>query len=117
MSTPFANEIAFLNRKLFGTKVTWEARPALSQIITPALPDAEAKNIVSKLRERLGKKAVVEFQKMVTSSPSKLSGGTRIIIAVPILREIFGDEIDGWGGGGGRRYNPLSTRPGPRGGV
>lgn len=115
MSKPFANEIAFLNRKLFGTKVNWETRPALGQILTPVLPEAEAKNIVSKLRDALGKKAVLEFQKMVTSMASKLQGGSRVIITVSILREVFSDEIDGWGGGGGRGYNPLSTKPGPRG--
>lgn len=115
MSEQYQSEIAFLNRKLLTTKVKWAILPALSQIVSPPLPDAEAKNVVAKLKDALGKKAILEFHKMIFSAPSKLQGGTRVIVHVALLREIFGDEIDGGGGGGGRGYNPLSTRPTTRG--
>ena len=114
MSTPFEAEIRFLNRKLFMMNIKWEPLVAMSQIVTAAIPDEEARSIVNKLRETLIKKAGVQFPKMVFSMPSKLKGGTRVIIAVSLLRDFFSDEIDGWSGGGGRRYNPLSTRPGKR---
>lgn len=111
MSTQYQSEIAFLNRKLLTTKVSWTILPALSQIVSPPLSDSEVKNIIAKFKDALGKKAIIEFPKMIFSAPSKLQGGSRVIVNVPLLREIFASEIDGWSGGGGRRYNPLSTRP------
>lgn len=116
MSTPFQSEIAFLNRKLLTTKVKWEILPALSQIVSPPLPDDQAKNIVAKLKDAFGKKVILDFNKIVFSTPSKLRGGTRVIVIVPLLREHFAGEIDGWSGGGGRGYNPFSTRPTRSGG-
>jgi len=116
MSTQYAAEIAFLNRKLLTTKIKWEILPAVSQIVSPPLTDSETKSIISRLKDALGRKASAQFHKMVFSATSKLRGGTRVIILVPLLREIFANEIDPYGGGGGRGYNPLSTRP-TRGGI
>jgi hypothetical protein len=111
MSTTYQSEINFLNRKLLTTKVQWTILPALSQIVSPSLQELEAKNILAKLRDALARKAILEFNKMIFLAPSKLQGGTRVIVNVPLLREIFSDEIDGWSGGGGRKHRqrPLST--------
>ena len=59
----------------------------------------------------------VPFVQIMFVVPSKLSGGIRIAISVPKLRQAFSDEIDVASGGGGRGYNPLTTRPGMRGSV
>lgn len=115
MSTPYAAEIAFLNRRLFGTKIQWKPLPALTQIVSNPLPETDAKNLIGKLRDTIGKKALADFTKMVTSVYNKARGGTLVIISVKILREHYSQEIDGWSGGGGHGYNPLSTRPSPKG--
>ena len=117
MSDLYRAEIAFLNRRLLTTKINWQVLPAMSQIATPAMSEDKAKLLVSKLKDALLRKAKEKFHTMVFLASSKLQGGTRVIIAVPLLREFFSDEIDGWGGGGGRGYNPLSTRPTKPGGT
>jgi len=116
MSNAYENEKAFLNRKLVTKKIEWEIVPALSQLISPPLPENEIKEIISQFRDVLGKKAAVVFPKMVFSVNSKLRGGLRVVVAIGLLREFFGAEIDGGGGGGGRRLNPLQTNPRPGGG-
>lgn len=109
----FESEKAFLNRKLPTNNVNWEVLPALSQLISPPLAEQEAKNIVSQLKDALGKKCAIVFHKMVFSANSKLRGGMRVVVSVSLLREFFAGEIDGGGGGGGRGLNPLQTNPKP----
>lgn len=115
MST-FENEKAFLNRKLVTKTVNWEVLAAMSQLCSPALSEAEAKDIVSTLKDALGKSAALVFQKMIFSVNSKLKGGYRVIASVPLLREYFGDEIEAYSGGGGKGMTPMSTQPRPPGG-
>lgn len=111
----FEKEIAFLSRKLLNIKVTWKALPAVSQIISDAISNEKAKEIYSQLKNSIGKKAVLDFPKFIRIETSKSTGITRIVVMVHLLREYFASEIDGGGGGGGRGYNPLSTRPSPKG--
>lgn len=115
MSNNYASEIAFINRKLPNNKVKWETLAAKSEIISPPLSDAEAKSVVTSLKDALGKKALALFHKMVFTVSSKLRGGTRVVISITILREVFASEIDGDTGGGGKSYNPLSNQPRPPG--
>jgi len=112
-TSTYAAEIAFLNRKLPSANVKWEILAALSQIVSPPLAEGEAQNIVANYKKMLGNKMGIRFNKTIFTVASKLRGGMRIAISVSLLREFFGDEIDGdAGGGGGRGYNPLQTRPG-----
>jgi|GEM_PF-1779921 len=111
----YASEIAFINRKLPNNKVKWETLMAKSEIISPPLSDTEAKSIVTALKDALGKKALTTFHKMVFTVSSKLRGGTRVVISVTLLREVFANEIDGDTGGGGKSYNPLTNQPRPPG--
>lgn len=115
MSTNYASEIAFINRKLSNNKVKWEALAAKSEIISPSLSEMEAKNIISALKDALGKKSLAVFHKMIFTVSSKLRGGTRVVISINLLREIFANEIDGDIGGGGKGYNPLTNQPKPPG--
>lgn len=110
----YKSEIAFLNRKLPTAKIDWQARPALSQLISPLFPDKEARNFLEQYKQILGepaKRAHIPFIQIMNVVASKLSGGTRVTVVIPKLREAFGQEIDGASGGGGHGYNPLSTRP------
>lgn len=109
----YESEKAFLNRKLPTNNVNWEVLPALSQLISPPLAEPDAKNVVSQLKDALSKKCAIVFHQMVFSASSKLRGGTRVVVSVPLLREYFAGEIDGWTGGGGRGLNPLQTNPKP----
>lgn len=111
-------EKAFLSRKIVPATVAWEVIAPLEQISSPPLPDADASNIVSSLKEafRNNKSAMIEFHTKVLKMNSKLRGGMRVVISVPWLRQNFASEIEADVSGGGRGLNPLSTRPSPRGG-
>lgn len=111
----YAKEVTFLDRKLLASNVKWESREAVSQLMSPPMPPNEASNIISKLRDALAKKSGLDFPKMVQPVASKLSGGTRVVIAVNLLRQHFADEIDAASGGGGRGLNPMQSRPRPPG--
>ncbi len=115
MSINYASEIAFINRKLPNNKVKWETLIAKSEIISPPLSEVEAKTIVSALKDALSKKSLVVFHKMIFTVSSKLRGGTRVVISISILRDIFASEIDGDAGGGGKGYNPRTNQPKPPG--
>lgn len=112
----FTAEKSFLNRKLPTQKVEWGILPALSQIASPPMAEPDARGIIKQLKDALGQKSGTEFHQMVFTAISKLRGGLRIIISVPLLRKYFSSEIEGDISGGGRGLNPLSTRPSPRGG-
>ncbi len=114
-SNNYASEIAFINRKIPNSKVQWETLPAKSELISPSLSEAEAKNIVATLKEAIGKRALVVFNKMIFTVSSKLRGGTRVVISINLLREFFGNEIDSDSGGGGKGYNPFTNQPKPPG--
>lgn len=108
-------EIRFLKRKLPTMNIKWELMPAVGQIISASISEDEAKKIISNLRDALLKKAGVNFPKMVFSVASKLRGGMRVVVVMSLLREIFGDEMADDSGGGGKSYNPFSTKPKPPG--
>lgn len=108
---PFEKEKIFLNKKLLTSPIEWKELPSLAQVISPSLNNAEIKNIISSLRDSFNKKAAIVFRKMVYSVDSKLNGGTRVVVVIPLLREFFADEIDSASGGGGRGLTPLQTRP------
>lgn len=115
----YEREIKFLERKLPTANIKWQALSAMEQVVSPPLSDGEANDIVARLKDAFGdrpKQAQMPFIKIITTAASKLRGGTRVIISVPRLRDVFAADIDGHsGGGGGRGYNPMSVRPGPRG--
>jgi len=131
MSSDYASEINFIKRRIPTTKVDWKALPAVSQIASPSMSSAETQKIVAALKDALeklmqnkmkllaeqgvGRTANEIFGKMVSSVTSKLSGGSRVIIFVNVLRDVFGGEIDGDFGGGGKSYNPFSNKPKPPG--
>jgi hypothetical protein len=112
----YANELAFINRKLVNATIKWDTVEAMEQVISQTISEIEAKNLINQLREALLKKAGMLFPKMVFSVHSKLHGGSRIVISIPMLREVFAGEIDFDSSGGGRGLNPLKTRPTVRGG-
>lgn len=114
----YTAEKNFINRKLLTLKQEWDVLPARSELISAPLAEPEAKNIVNTLKDALGKKkgVLVVFHKMVSTVTSKLRGGTRVIISIPLLREYFAGEIEVDWGGGGRGLNPLQTTPRPPGG-
>jgi hypothetical protein len=105
----YTDEIAFIERKLIGKKVQWKAIQALEQIASADLSKFDALNIVDKLKTQLEEKCK-KRQKLFTNIVA-IFKETTVVIKVPALREVFGDEIDGFSGGGGRkmRVNPLST--------
>lgn len=108
----FDNEKRFLNRKLVLETVTWEDRPAINQILSPAMQEAQAKKIHTNLRDALSRKAGLVLDKMVMLVEVKSQRGfSRVAVNVKLLRDKFVDEIDGWGGGGGHGLNPLRTDP------
>jgi hypothetical protein len=116
--TTYQSEIAFLNRKLPTEKIKWEVIAAMGQIVTPIIPESDANAIFKNYKNVFGLKAGFSFNKMFMVMPNKLKPGfARLVVVVEVLRDIFGGEIDSGGGGGGRGYNPLSTRPGQKSGV
>lgn len=116
MSTPYASEKAFLGRKLPTFNIEWELLPALTQLITPPLAESDARTIINQLRDALGAAAGAKFDKMTFSVNSKLRGGLRVVVSIPLLREFFAGEIDTDVSGGGRGLNPMQTTPRPPGG-
>jgi hypothetical protein len=122
MNTPvtYTAEIDFLGRKLPTAAIKWQALPAKSELISPPLHERDAHNLIAQLKDALGEAAIqqagVLFSKMIFAVSSKLQGGVRVAISIGLLRQVFGSEIDGSVGGGGRVYSPLSTRPGRGGG-
>jgi hypothetical protein len=118
--TEYTAEIAYLKRRLPTANITWQSRSAMAQIISAPLNDKEAHSLVEQYKQVMFHKAKshnIPFGQIMFVVPSKLNGGIRIAIAVPKLRQAFSDEIDVASGGGGRGYNPLTTRPGMRGSV
>jgi hypothetical protein len=115
MST-YENEKAFLNRKLVTKTINWEVIAAVSQLCSPPLAEAEAKEIVATFKDALHRKAAIVFHKMIFTVNSKLRGGIRVIVSIPLLREFFADEIDYPSGGGGKGLTPMATQPRPPGG-
>lgn len=112
--TIYKAEIDFLNRKLPTANIKWQSLSALSQLASPPLSDAEANNLIAQYKSIMAdaaKQNQVLFNKMVFTVASKLRGGIRVAVSIPLLRQVFGHEIDGVSGGGGRGYNPLTTRP------
>jgi hypothetical protein len=108
----FDAEKRFLNRKLVLDTINWEDRPVISQVLSPAMPDLEAKKIHGNLRDMLARKAGLLLDKMVFLVDVKSQQGfKRVVVNVKLLRDKFVDEIDGWAGGGGHGLNPLRTDP------
>lgn len=105
----YTDEIAFVERKLVGTKVQWKAIGPLEQIASVNLNKFEALDVVSKLKSQLEekcKKANKLFNNIVS-----IVKETVVIIKVPALREVFGEEIDTASGGGGRKFRNRPIEP------
>lgn len=103
----YNDEIAFLNRKLFGRKIQWKAIPALSQIASTTLSKFDALEIVNKLQVQLETKC--KKQQKLFSNMVWIFKDSIVLVNVPLLREVFGDEIDGFSGGGGRKMRVKTT--------
>lgn len=107
----YNDEIAFLNRKLIGKKIQWKAVAALEQIASSGLTKFDALDVVNKLQVQL--EAKCKKQQKLFSSIVSIFKETIVVVKVPLLREVFGDEIDGFSGGGGRKMRvkttPIST--------
>jgi len=103
----YADEIAFIERKLLGKRVQWKAIQALDQIASTGLSQFDALDVVNKLKEQLEGKCK-KHQKLFSNIVS-IFKDTNVIIKIPALREVFGDEIDGFSGGGGRKMRVKTT--------
>lgn len=115
MST-YEAEKKFLNKKLVPQEVNWDVLPAVSQLVSPNFSEVDAKGIVSRLKDALYAKCARVFTQLTFTRPSKLSGGSRVVVDIKLLREYFGNEIETSWGGGGRGLNPNQTTPKPPGG-
>jgi len=107
----YIDEIAFIDRKLLGKKVQWRAIQALEQIASTGLSKFDALDVVNKLRLQLEDKC--KKQQKLFNNIVTIFKETNVVIKVPSLREVFGDEIDRQSGGGGRKFRdrraPTST--------
>lgn len=108
----YNDEIAFLERKLLGKKIAWKAIAPLAQLASNGLNQFDALEVVNRLKLQLEAKCQKQ-QKLFSSIVSIFKDNT-VIIKVPLLREVFGDEIDGFSGGGGRKMR-VKTNASPTG--
>ncbi len=117
-SSIYAAEIRFLNRKLVLSNISWESRPALSQLMSPIMERQEADKLLADLKSVLGAgKVSYLFEKLAFVMPVKSQlrnqSGFRVVISVSMLRQLFGGEIDSGWSGGGKGYNPYTNRVNP----
>lgn len=103
----YADEIAFIERKLFDKRVKWRAIQALDQIASVGLSQFEALDVVNRLKMQLEEKC--NKRQKLFSNIVNIFKDTNVIIKIPALREVFGDEIDGFSGGGGRKMRVKTT--------
>ena len=108
----YKTEMSFIGKKIPTITAVWHARPMIEQLISALLPKIEAEKIYTKLTEALKLRAglrVSQLVKLVCPDPSK--GMHRVVIAIPLLRELFADELFGWGGGGGKGNKKVAESP------
>jgi hypothetical protein len=107
----YNDEIAFLERRLAGKKIAWKAVAPLEQLASNGLSQFDALEVVNRLKLQL--EAKCQKHKKIFSSMVSIIKDSIVVVKVPLLREVFGDEIDGFSGGGGRKMrvnpNPLPT--------
>jgi len=105
----YTDEIAFLERKLVGKKVQWKAIAPLEQIASVGLVRFDALDVVNKLQLALEdkcKKANKLFSNIISIAKESV-----VVVKVPALREVFGEEIDTASGGGGRKFRNRPAEP------
>lgn len=108
----YKTEIDFIGKRAPTVTVVWQARPAIEQLVSALLPKMDADRSFLKLTEVFKPRAglrVGQLVKQVCPDPSK--GMFRIVISVSLLRELFADELFGWGGGGGKRLKQVTESP------
>ena len=102
----YKNEYAFLSRTI-SRDVQWESREAIDQIISPLWSEPDANLILSEFRQELETRCLDRFNKVFKVVVTR--NGSRVVVNVRPLRELFSDEIDGRRGGGGRRVKPKKN--------
>jgi len=103
-------EIQFVNQKSPTVSIIWEARPLIEQIMSPLLLKEESDRHHEKLAQIFKPRAGLrlgQLLKLVCPDPSK--GMCRVVISIKLLRELFADELAGFGGGGGKRLKKVQT--------
>ena len=103
----YKNEYSFLSRTI-SRDVQWESREAIDQIISPLWSEPDANLILSEFRQEIGTKCLNRFDKIFKVVVTR--NGSRVVVNVHPLREIFSSEIDGARrSGGGRRVKPMQN--------
>lgn len=105
-------ERALLGRKFPTLGFAWETRQLIEQLVSPLLERSDADFAYQKLAEGLRPKASAQLDQLLqVVEVDKRRALCRLVIAVRILRDCFGDELpssDGGGGGRKNRLNPLA---------
>lgn len=104
----YGDEIGFIERKLSGgKKVQWKPVAALEQVASVGLSKFDALDVVSRLQSQLDDKC--KKQQKLFSNMVSIIKDSIVVIKIPFLREVFGEEIDGFSGGGGRKFRNRSV--------
>jgi hypothetical protein len=109
-----------IERAFIATRVSavdfssWVDRIVIEQTMSPQLMKDEADRVFQRLCDSFKPRAGMRLGllvKQVGPDPSK--GCFRVTISIKLLRELFANELMGWGGGGGKGLkqinNPLQT--------
>lgn len=110
----YLGEINFLKYRC-ARLISWTGKPIIERIISELLTLPKAQEILEDLKKSFKEKCMKKGKAPESILSLHTSQrGVRIIVKVPALREVFGDEIDDadMSGGGGRklRQSPLLTR-------
>lgn len=113
----YVREINLLNKKAPGLNLEWLELPAIIKVQTTPLTQANANIAHNKLHETMKNKAGIQFTKLAILVPIRSTSSMsatplfRIVVDITLLRQLFADELNDWGGGGRKLKNeqtPLS---------
>lgn len=113
----YVRETNLLNRKAPGLNLEWLEIQAMIKVQTTPLTQTNANTAYNKLLETMKNKAGIQISKLVILIPIRSTASMsatplfRIVVDITLLRQLFADELDDWGGGGRKLKNeqtPLS---------